>query len=334
MFFNASRGQHARARSGWTRYIRDTRHASVNARSSYPATLALKYGERPGAVLLFTTVHNGIDYIDWFLAHYRKLGVDHFFFVDNGSNDGGLEHLMSQADVSVFSNSGSFAQSAFGVLWMNHLMQRFGVGHWCFQVDIDEAFVFPDGGGSRSLRELLEYCDTNGHGCVSAIELDMYPERLSGDGGSDPFAASCYFDIDYSAIRAELPPYVMIQGGIRQRLTRLALSMQKTPLVRIEPDVRFIECNHSTTHVPVSDVTAALLHYKFAGDIKARFEHAISRGEHFAEAISYRRLNKAIEFVGPNDSLLSEYSRRYQGPHDLVRHGLLRSGPSWNVPKT
>ena len=126
----------------------------------------------------------------------------------------------------------------------------------------------------------------------------------------------------------------MIQGGIRQRLTGLALSMQKSPLVRVAPDVRYVECNHCTTHLPVADLSGALLHYKFVGDIKRRIEGAISRAEHFAGAISYRRLDSVIGLNGWGESLLSRHSRLYDGPHALESHGLINSSPLWDAYRT
>ncbi len=331
MFFDAKAGRHDKARKGWTNYIRSTRHLCVNARSSYPRTIRLRYSDAANAVLLFVTLFNAVDYIDAFLAHYRALGVDHFFIIDNGSTDGSFERLQEEADVSLFLNRDSFAKAGFGILWVNHLMQRFGVGHWCFHVDIDELFVFPDWDGARSLRDLLSYCEDNGFACVPAIELDMYPENLDTPADVDPFAASCYFDLDYVVTETELPPYLMVQGGIRQRLTGLPLSMQKTPLVLAASDVRFIECNHSTTHLPVADIRAALLHYKFIGDMRRRVKQAVARGEHFAEAITYRRLDTAVSSIGSGDTLLSQHSCRYDGPGALLRQGLIRSSPQWDV---
>jgi hypothetical protein len=282
-------------------------------------------------VLLFLTVFNGATYLGWFLEHYRNLGVDHFFVTDNGSNDGTLERLIAEPDVSVFSNTGSFAKSGFGVLWTNHLMQRFGVGHWCFHVDMDEGFVFPGYGGGRSLRDLLVYCDDRRFGLVLAPTLDMYPERLETDAKTDPFAASCYFDVDYVTVPSELPPYVVVQGGLRRRLTGLASSMQKSPLVRMAPDVRYLECSHGTTHLPVADVTGAILHYKFVGDMKRRVSEAVSRGEHFGQAISYRKLNDSLDESGWRGSLLSSHSRRYEGAASLLKAGLMASSPEWGV---
>jgi hypothetical protein len=331
MYFAAALGRHEEAKQGWRDFLVATGHLCINAPSSYPATLRLRYRPRQGAVLLFTTLRDAADYLDWFLGHYRALGVDHFFIVDNGSADGTTERLCAEPDVSVFSNPRSFARSAFGVIWINHLIQRFGVGHWCFYVDSDEGFVFPRQDEGRSLSDLLAYCDRYGFASVPAIELDMYPADLDQDPATNAFAASCHFDTDYVSVPSEIPPYVSIQGGIRQRMTGLALSMHKSPLVRVAADTRYIECNHATTHLPVADLQAALLHYKFVGDVRRRIDAAVAKGEHFAGAVTYRRLGGAIDQGGAAEPLLSPWSRRYEGPKSLLTHGLTKTNSAWDA---
>lgn len=331
IYFDLEQGGDAAAEDAWARFIRTSKHACVNARTSYPETVALRYVERPGDVLLFATVYNGMPYIDWFLAHYRALGVDHFFITDNVSDDGTAERLAREPDVSLFSNRASFAGSGFGVVWTNHQMQRFGVGRWCFHVDVDEGFVFPGHESGRSLKDLISYLDDRAYGAMAAVELDMYPERLVGVPASDLFAAHCHFDSDYQTVRCEIPPYRLIQGGIRRRMTGLALTMTKTPLVRVSPDFRYLECNHYTTHLPVADVTGALLHYKFVGDVAQRLDEAIGRGEHFGGALAYRRLRSAAGERGWEASLLSEFSHRYQGAGSLEAAGVIHSSTGWEA---
>ena len=334
LYFKARCGANDEARQGWSRYLRDTRHACINARSSYPETVALNYRGADGAILLFAVVYNGAVYLDWFLDHYRALGVEHFFIVDNGSTDGTLDRLLGHDDVSVFSNRGSFARSGFGVLWINHLIQRFGVGHWCFNVDIDEAFVFPGFGDGRTLEDFLFYCGDNGYDAVPALAVDVYPERLDGADADDAFRRDCYFDDDYVVARSELPPYVSAQGGIRQRISGLPLSHHKVPLVRATSELRYIEGSHNVTHAPMADVLAGLLHYKLVGDTRRRTLEAIARGEHFSGAAFYRRFDDTLDACGWQTSLLGAHSHRYERPQDLVAHGLMRTSEAWDGYKT
>ena len=50
------------------------------------------------SILAFSTVRNEIVRLPHFLAHYRKLGVNHFLFVDNDSDDGTTAFLAEQPD--------------------------------------------------------------------------------------------------------------------------------------------------------------------------------------------------------------------------------------------
>ncbi|OZA17880.1 MAG: glycosyl transferase family 2, partial [Rhodobacterales bacterium 17-64-5] len=45
----------------------------------------------PQPILLFATLRNERVRLPYFLQYYRKLGIDHFLLVDNGSDDGSRE---------------------------------------------------------------------------------------------------------------------------------------------------------------------------------------------------------------------------------------------------
>lgn len=331
-YFMSRTGQHKEAASAWPMILQRSGHPALNARSSYPEEVQVRFGGAPEQVLLFLTVFNGAEYLDWFLDYYRTLGVDHFFVIDNGSSDGTFERLLEAgADVSVFRNTGSFAASACGVFWANHLMRRYGVGHWCFHVDMDEAFVFPGMGKGRSLRDLLAYLDANGFGTMAGLMIDIYPNALEQTVGDDLFAASRFIDTDYVFNRSELPPYVAVQGGVRARLTGRSLLMTKAPLVKMTGDLAYISNNHNHTHLPVADVGAAVLHYKFIGDVRGRIDEAIDRREHFMGARFYRALKSGLE---PGDetsatNLKSDSSVEYLGPDQLVSLKLLQTSRAW-----
>ena len=59
----------------------------------------------PQPILLFLTMRNERVRLPYFLEYYRKLGVDHFLIVDNGSDDGTREYLAEQPDVSLWTTA-------------------------------------------------------------------------------------------------------------------------------------------------------------------------------------------------------------------------------------
>ena len=73
----------------------------------------------PDTILGFVTLRNEIMRLPYYLEHYRKLGVGHFFVVDNASDDGSAKFLSRQKDVSVWQTEASYRGSRFGVDWLN-----------------------------------------------------------------------------------------------------------------------------------------------------------------------------------------------------------------------
>ena len=330
LYFLARAGRDAEATAGWARHLAETAHMALNARSSLPDDIALRYQGSSDDILVFVTVFNGMEYLDWFLAYYRKLGVSHFFFCDNGSDDGTFEHLLQQPDVSLFRNTGSFSASACGVFWANHLMRRFGVGRWCLHLDMDEALVFPGMEEGRTLRDLVDYMDAHGHEAAGAgCMVDIYPDVLATDPDQNAFDSSRFIDTDYVWMRNELPPYRFVKGGVRSRLTGRSLLMTKAPLVKMRADTAYIANNHQHTHLKLSDVSVALLHYKFIGAIRDRVAEAVDRQEHFLGARFYRVLQASLRTEGPDNTLTSMTSIAYAGPNQLCSLGLIRSSEGW-----
>ncbi len=73
----------------------------------------------PEAILLTSTLRNERVRLPYFLRYYRDLGVDHFLMVDNGSDDGSIDYLAGQPDVSIWATTASYKRAHFGVDWMN-----------------------------------------------------------------------------------------------------------------------------------------------------------------------------------------------------------------------
>ena len=128
----------------------------------------------PDDILLYCTQRNEKVRLPYFLDYYRKMGVGHFFFVDNGSADGSLEYLAEQPDVSVWTTRASYRRSRFGADWLNWLQMKHAHGHWTLTVDPDEFLVYPFC-DTRPLRALTDWLDASSIKSFSAMLLDMYP---------------------------------------------------------------------------------------------------------------------------------------------------------------
>lgn len=159
-----------------------------------------------------------------FLRHYRRLGIDRFFIVDNGSTDGSTEYLLAQPDVHVFRTGARFREARGGTDWLNALLGEFGVGLWCITVDVDELLWFP-GSEHTSLQNLTDYLDSFGYQALGCLLLDLYPAGpLSACNYSpeqDLLKAAPYFDIGpyiYRTSPQGRSPAYAIFGGVRGRV--------------------------------------------------------------------------------------------------------------------
>jgi hypothetical protein len=183
-------------------------------------------GPRPdaprGEIRAFSTCRNERLRLPAFLRHYRGLGVNRFFVIDNDSSDGTAEYLRGQPDVCLFGTDGRFHEANEGTDWLNALLAEYGVGCWCVTVDVDELLIYP-GSEQASLRALTAYLDQRGCDAFSCVLLDLYPadplNACSYNPGDDLISAAPYFDIGpYDKSPFNLCPGVLIKGGMRARV--------------------------------------------------------------------------------------------------------------------
>ena len=132
---------------------------------------------RPEDILVFVTARNERIRLPYFLRYYREMGVGHFLFVDNGSDDGSAEYLAQQEDCSVWHTDASYKASNFGIDWMNWLLRKYGTGHWTLTLDPDEFFVYPFC-DTRPIQALTDWLDTYG--------IRSFPAMLLGPVAAVP----------------------------------------------------------------------------------------------------------------------------------------------------
>jgi hypothetical protein len=298
-------------------------------------------GLRAQPILLFSTMRNERVRLPYFLDYYRKLGIDHFLIVDNGSTDGSREYLSDQPDVSVWSTSAGYKQSRFGMDWIMHLLRRHGQGNWCLTVDVDEFLVYPYC-ETRPLRALTDWLDSAGTRSFSSMLLDMYPKGAMHEHpyreGQNPFEIAQYFDSGNYSIRRNWPYLnLWVQGGPRARLffadqPKQAPAMNKIPLVKWDRTYAYVSSTHMMLprglNLTYEDhggekPSGCLLHAKFLDTFAAKAEEELRRGQHYAESHEYRAYREGIS---KERDLWCNWSEKYINWRQLEILGLMSKG--------
>ena len=344
--------------------------ASVPSHVLFDFTASLTGGTPPerartGEIRAFATCRNERLRLPAFLDHYRRLGVDRFFIIDNDSSDGTADYLLREPDVRLFRTAARYSEAAMGIDWVNTLLAAFGVGAWCVTVDIDELLVYP-GSERAPLRTLTAYLDRNGYGALSCTLLDLYPDQPLNEcvyePGDDLIAAAPYFDAGpYRTGPFELCPWVLIHGGMRERMFHPEFKrrgvgaklyealyhrilrhwsslearppqkpplLTKVPLVRWDERTRYLKSTHGVSRKVVAPDTGVLLHFKFLHDFHARAVEEAARGEHYDNASEYRRYADRLD-RDPNLTFMCEASTRFETTTQLVHLGLMRDTAAW-----
>jgi hypothetical protein len=293
------------------------------------------------SILLFSTFRNEKVRLPFFLRYYRELGVDHFLFVDNDSDDGGREYLAQQPDVSLWTTKASYKRARFGADWLNWLQRKYGHGHWSLVVDADEFFVYPFC-DTRPLRALTDWLDASSIKSFSAMLLDMYPkgpfDAQPYREGQDPFEIASWFDSgNYVINRNRKFGNLWIQGGPRMRMffadaPERAPALNKVPLVKWHRSYAYVSSTHSLLPRGLNQVydewggekaSGVLLHAKFLDTFGVKAAEEMARRQHYANSHEYRAYH---ETVGTEPDLWCKWSEKYINWRQLEILGLMSKG--------
>jgi len=292
----------------------------------------------PKTILAFACIRDEAVRLPHFLAHHRALGVGHFLIVDNASSDGSRDLLLAAPDVSLWSTQASYRAARFGLDWLNHLLARYGHGHWCLTLDADELFHYPKC-DSRDLAALTGALQAQGRESYGALMLDLYPKGRLGTQayrpGDDPLAVLRWFDPEGYRIRVQ-PRLgnLWIQGGPRARkffaeTPERAPTLNKVPLVRWHWRYAYVNSTHSLLPRRLNDLhqrgNGLLLHTKFLPQVVERARIEKVRGEHFGLAHHYDGYYDGL-VAGPD--LWHDGAQRFENWRQAEAVGLISPG-SW-----
>ena len=296
---------------------------------------------KPDDILLFSTQRKEKIRLPYFLDYYRKMGVGHFFFVDNDSEDGSADYLADQPDVSLWGTRASYKRSRFGVDWLNWLQIKHAHGHWALTVDPDEFLIYPFC-DTRPLRALTDWLDASSIKSFSAMLLDMYPKgRLDEQPyqpGQNPMEIASWFDSgNYSLSRNFRFTNLWIQGGPRARVffkdnPTKAPALNKVPLVKWNRRYVYVSSTHMLLPRGLNQVydewggekaSGVLLHAKFLDTFSAKALEELERGQHYAGSIEYKAYAESLQ---ADPQLWCKWSERYINWRQLEILGLMSKG--------
>ena len=321
-------GDDAKSKQIWTalqkqHYIRALHSPIVNLKRMDNRTMETK----PDEILLFSTVRNELRRMRWFLDYYRRIGVDHFFIIDNDSDDGTCEFLLEQKDVFTFWTNDDFSKAAQGMRWINELVEQFGQEKWCLYVDADEALVYP-GMGKNSLHHLTAYMKRKGHEALFAFMLDMYhtdmPHQTNDSCDSNFTSKYPYFYNRYHTYGIANCPYKQVVGGIRHQLFEFSDNQTKTPIIRGGKKIKFLTSSHQITPAIVSDVTAVLQHFKLAGDFHTYCKKSVSMNS-WSSGCKRRHFYyvKKLSDLEHYDYSTNEFTKQFESSKQLLELGII-----------
>ncbi|MFV0492922.1 MAG: glycosyltransferase family 2 protein [Pseudorhodobacter sp.] len=296
---------------------------------------------QPQDLLLFSTVRNERIRLPYFLQYYRDLGIDHFLFVDNDSDDGTRAYLEEQPDVSLWVTRHGYKRARFGMDWLNWLQMRYGHDHWTLTVDPDEFFIYPFC-DTRPLRALTDWLDASSIRSFSAMLLDMYPkgpiDAQPYAEGQNPFEIAQWFDSgNYTIRRNQRYGNLWIQGGPRARTffadtPERAPALNKIPLVKWHRDYVYVSSTHMLLPRGLNLVydewggekaSGVLLHAKFLNTFVTKAEEELDRNQHFAASAEYKAYSTLLE---EQPDLWCKWSEKYINWRQLEILGLMSKG--------
>lgn len=296
---------------------------------------------RDDDILLFCTMRNERIRLAYFLSYYREMGVNHFVFVDNGSDDGSLGYLTDQPDVSLWATQAGYKQSRFGMDWLNWLQRKYAHGHWSLTVDPDEFLVYPFC-DTRPLRALTDWLDASSIKSFPAMLLDMYPkgrlDEVPYRDGQDPIEITSWFDSgNYLISRNKEFSNLWIQGGPRSRvffpnLPEKAPALNKVPLVKWDRKYVYASSTHMLLPRGLNQVydvwggekaSGVLLHAKFIDTFAAKAKEELERNQHYAASVEYKAY---AENLRDDPQFWCKWSEKYINWRQLEILGLMSKG--------
>lgn len=175
------------------------------------------------SIILVCVIRDERLLLEYFIQHYVKLGVTHFVFVDNDSEDNTIPYLLNKTDIEcqVYHTTDSYAENEYGITWVNEILDTQCKNKWCVVVDVDE-LIMPR--NNESLSDIKIKMEQNDQNVLPTCLIDFYPKHLDATpykSGNPFYSHSNHYDKfvedDYMIYPGEGGELV-VKGGMRHRV--------------------------------------------------------------------------------------------------------------------
>ena len=299
--------------------------------------------------ILVCPIRNGDEFISTYLAHYRSMGIKHFIFIDNGSDDDTIQLLSNQSDITLYKTSLEFSHYESEIRRV--IIEEHCRGNWVLCTDVDELFDFPFS-DKINLTQFLQYQYKKGYTAVTAHMLDMFGDEKVYKSNAliesnDLRELYPYYDIS----KLEKEPYfdrwkgynchntipneniVCSYGGVRNHHFKPSshkIMNLKHSLLFVDENIEPFVNPHFSNKVKISDVSCVLRHYKFTKSLKERiykfFDYKSDNPYHNEEYKAYYNVLKDKDSF----DLCSEFTERYGHVNQLIKSNFVAVSEDYN----
>jgi len=278
--------------------------------------------------ILICPVKNDLDRVRMHIEHHQAIGIQNFVYLDNNSNDGTFEWLLSQKTdlYQVKANFNTFSKIA----WIRQVTDIYGYNRWYLILDSDELFAYP-GMETCPISYLMQFAEQERMPLFQSLLIDMYAKGKIINSTPDKNETSrhdikkkyCYFDLDSYTFK---PSYKnnKIVGGPRARIFSeenqpFKSLLTKNVLVYLRAEdffyIHYLLPYYKNFTYPFM---SGLLHYKFLPNDIQKYEQIARHGHYAGGSADYKQYLSILK-ENPNLTFFHSKSQTFFHSLDLLK---------------
>lgn len=276
-------------------------------------------------------VKNDLNRVKMQISHHEKIGIKHFVYIDNMSDDGTFEWLIEKG-VDVFRVDDEFSATAKNA-WIRQITDIYGYNRWYLIMDSDELFVYP-GMEEYLIKKLIDFAEHEKLYGLQSFMIDMYSkadinsEYYNDLKEYDIKKENCYFDTDSYFVENSYKG-TKILGGPRARVFKHHKNNLFTPLLTKNSLMYLKKEDFFGIHYSIPyfknfnhQLISGLLHYKFLPGDNENYMQIAEKGNYADGSSEYKQYVKSLRENSPI-FFYYERSQAFNSSLDLLKINII-----------